>query len=94
MDIIRKTRGSRMIKNQNNEISLYVKNESSITYHSKPMANVKVFANKQMDRQTNRLAKNYMPPIYGCWSIKIWSPVLAYHVNQLRAKSKKTLLFV
>jgi hypothetical protein len=31
--------------------------EIPITYHSKDMANVKVFA----DRQTDRQAKNYMP---------------------------------
>jgi hypothetical protein len=34
--------------------------EIPITYHSKDMANVKVFA----DRQTDKQAKNYMPPIF------------------------------
>jgi hypothetical protein len=37
-----------------------VKYESPITYHSKDMANVKVFADRQADGQ----AKNYMPPIF------------------------------
>jgi hypothetical protein len=32
----------------------------SLNYHSKDMANVKVFA----DRQTDGQAKNYMPPIF------------------------------
>ena len=34
------------------------------------VANVKVFADKQMDGRTNRRAKNYMPPIYRCGGIK------------------------
>ena len=34
------------------------------------MANVKVFADKQTDRRTNRQAKNYMSPIYRCGGIK------------------------
>jgi hypothetical protein len=37
-----------------------MKYESHITCHSKDMANVKVFA----DRQTDELARNYMPPIF------------------------------
>jgi hypothetical protein len=37
-----------------------MKYESPITYHSKDMANVKVFE----DRQTDKQAKNYMPPIF------------------------------
>ena len=41
-----------------------MKYESSITYHSIGMANVKVFADKQTDRQTNRWAKNYISVIY------------------------------
>jgi hypothetical protein len=43
-----------------------MKYESSITYHSKDMANVKVFADRQTDRQT----KNYMPPIFRYGGIK------------------------
>jgi hypothetical protein len=39
--------------------------ESPITYHSKDMANVKVLADRQTDRQTDGQAKNYMPPIRG-----------------------------
>jgi hypothetical protein len=31
-----------------------MKYESPVIYHSKDMANVKVFANRQMDRQTDR----------------------------------------
>jgi hypothetical protein len=38
----------------------HMKYESSITCHSKDMANVVVFA----DRQTDGHAKNYMPPIF------------------------------
>ena len=45
---------------------MYVKYESSITNHSKAMANVKVFADKQTDRQTNGQAINHMPPICQC----------------------------
>jgi hypothetical protein len=41
-----------------------MKYESPITYHSKDMANVKVFADRQTERQTDRQAKNYMPPIF------------------------------
>ena len=44
-----------------------MKYEGHNSYQSKDMANVKVFADKQMDkqmnRQTNRQAKNNMPPI-------------------------------
>jgi hypothetical protein len=44
-----------------------MKYESPITYHSKDMANVKVFA----DRQTKHgQAKNYMPPIFRYGGIK------------------------
>ena len=32
----------------------HVKYESPITYHSKDMANVKVFADRQTDKQTDR----------------------------------------
>ena len=39
-----------------------MKYDSSTTYHSKDMTNVKVLADKQTDNgQTSRLAKNYMP---------------------------------
>jgi hypothetical protein len=44
----------------------YIKYESPINYHSKDMANVKVFA----DRQTDEQAKNYMPPIIRYGDIK------------------------
>jgi hypothetical protein len=37
-----------------------MKYENPIIYHSKDMANVKVFA----DRQTDWHAKNYIPPIF------------------------------
>ena len=41
---------------------MYEKYESSITYDSKAMANIKVFADKQMDKRTG---KN----LYAIWSI-------------------------
>jgi hypothetical protein len=41
--------------------------ESLIIYHSKDMANVTVFADKQTDGQ----AKKYMPPIFRYGGIKI-----------------------
>ena len=59
---------------------IYVKYESFITYHSKVMANIKVFADKQTDRQIDRqklfvpdLSKNYhmknlLGNLYG-WNI-------------------------
>ena len=34
------------------------------------MANVKVFANKETDAQTNPRAKDYIPPIYRCGGIE------------------------
>jgi hypothetical protein len=34
------------------------------------MANVKVFADRQTDRQTDGQAKNYMPPIFRYGGIK------------------------
>jgi hypothetical protein len=43
-----------------------MKYESPITYHSKDMANVKVF----VDRKTDGQAKNYMPPIFRYGGIK------------------------
>jgi hypothetical protein len=43
-----------------------MKYEIPITSHSKDMANVKVFA----DRQTDGQAKNYMPPIFLYGGIK------------------------
>ena len=39
-----------------------VKYEGPNSYHSKHMANVKVFADKQMDVRTHGQAKNYMSP--------------------------------
>jgi hypothetical protein len=41
-----------------------MKYESPITYHSKHMANVKVFADIQTDKQNDGQAKNYMPQIF------------------------------
>jgi hypothetical protein len=41
-----------------------MKYESPTTYLSKDMANVKVFADRQTDKQTDRQAKNYMAPIF------------------------------
>ena len=38
-----------------------MKYESSITYQSKVMANVKVFADKQMDKETSEQGKCNMP---------------------------------
>jgi hypothetical protein len=42
----------------------HTKYESPITCHSKDMANVKVFADRQIDKQTDRQAKNYISPIF------------------------------
>jgi hypothetical protein len=47
-----------------------MKYESPITYHSKDMTNVKVFADRQTDRQTDGQAKNYMSPIFRYGGIK------------------------
>jgi hypothetical protein len=44
-----------------------MKYESPITYHSKDMANVKVFA----DRQTDGQVKNYMSLIFRYGGIKM-----------------------
>jgi hypothetical protein len=41
----------------------HMKYESPVTYHSKDMANVKVFADKQTDGQ----AKNYSPRSFDTW---------------------------
>jgi hypothetical protein len=41
-----------------------MKYESPVIYHSKDMANVKVFADRHTDRLTDGQAKNYMPPIF------------------------------
>ena len=63
---------------------MYAKYKSSITYHSKVMANIKVFADKQTDKRTdgrknrwtNGWTKNYMPSIYRCGGIKeTWSGI-------------------
>jgi hypothetical protein len=47
-----------------------MKYESPITCDSKDMANVKVFADRQTDKQTDGQAKNYMPPIFRYGGIK------------------------
>jgi hypothetical protein len=57
--------------------------ESPITYHSKDMANVKVFA----DRQTDGQAKNYMSTIFRYGGIKIncfssCSQVIQSHITR------------
>ena len=61
--------------------NINVKYEGSITYHSKAMANVEVFADKQTDRRTNPKAKNYMPPIYRCGEIKRTSLLLSFNAK-------------
>ena len=48
--------------------------KSPITYYSKFMPNIKVFQRqtyKQTDKKADNQSKNYMPPIYQCWGIKI-----------------------
>ena len=48
-----------------------VKYESSYTNHSKLMAHVYVFADKQKNGQTDtQKSKNYKSPIYRCGGIK------------------------
>jgi hypothetical protein len=47
-----------------------MKYESRITYHSKDMTNVKVFADRQTDKQTDGQAKSHMPPIFRYGGIK------------------------
>jgi hypothetical protein len=50
----------------------HMKYENPITYHSKDMTNVKIFAyrqtgritNKQRDRHTGQILYFYMPPIF------------------------------
>jgi hypothetical protein len=44
--------------------------EIPITYHLKDMANIKVFADRQTDRQTDGQVKNYIPPIFRYGGIK------------------------
>jgi hypothetical protein len=51
-----------------------MKYESPITCQSKDMANVKVFADRQTDKQTDR-PKN-MPPIFRYGGIKMVYPIL------------------
>ena len=66
-----------VLKNGITPRNTIMKYESSITYHSKAMANVNVLVtNKRTDgpdghadRQTNGRTKNYMPPIYRCGGI-------------------------
>ena len=43
-----------------------MKYEGPTSYQSKDMANVKVFADKQMDGRTKGQAKTYIPLIYRC----------------------------
>ena len=47
----------------------YVKYESSFTYHSKVMANVKILQTNKQNGRTNRQAKTYMPQ----GGIKMWA---------------------
>ena len=56
-----------------------MKYESSITYHSKAMANVKVFADKHTDRLTNGHTKDYVPYIYRCGCIKNETILIVAH---------------
>ena len=42
--------------------NIYEKYESAITYPSKALANVKLFADKQTDRKTDRPAKKLYAP--------------------------------
>jgi hypothetical protein len=70
-----------------------MKYESPITYHSKDMANVRVFA----DRQSNRQAKNYMPLIYRYGRVKRCSKYFSHiktseflkSVSNVRLSNKK-----
>ena len=55
-----------------------MKYEDPKSYKLKDMANVKVFANKQKDKQTDKQAKNYMPQIYRCRGIKMWTVEIRY----------------
>jgi hypothetical protein len=61
-----------------------MKYESPITYHSKDKVNVKVFADRQTDRQTDGQAKNYMLPIFRYGGIKmtrvniLWKSLLSF----------------
>ena len=49
----------------------HVKYEGPNSYQSEDMACVKVFADKETDKQMDGRAKNYKPPIYLCGSIQI-----------------------
>ena len=51
---------------------MYVQYESSITYHSKAMTNVKVFVDKQTDRRTadKGTGQKLYASIYRCGCIK------------------------
>ena len=48
----------------------YVKHESSITYLSKAMANVKVSVDKPTDRWTNKTGKKLYAPDLSMWGHK------------------------
>jgi hypothetical protein len=51
-----------------------MKYESPITYHSKDMANVKVFADRKMDKP-----KTICPCSFNTWNKKIFSQTLLYY---------------
>ena len=55
------------------------------------VANVKVFADKQMDGRTNRRAKNYMPPIYRCGGSSMFMPGVAQFMRMLASASVSRL---
>ena len=62
----------------------YVQFESSITYHAQAMANVKVVAHKQTDRQTDKRTgqKLYIYTPYRCWSIE--NSLSCFHTKDKR----------
>jgi hypothetical protein len=69
-----------------------VKYESPITYHSKDMTNVKVFADKQTDKQTDGQAKNYMPPIFRYGGItKLGRVISKFYSYQLCSQKSRIL---
>ena len=51
------------------------------------MANVKVFADRQTDRQTDGQAKNYMPPIFRYGGIKSRSGLLIIAYKYWKSRS-------
>jgi hypothetical protein len=66
-----------------------MKYESPITYHSKDMASVKVFIN----RQTGGQAKNYMPPIFQFGGIKKNQTYLQTHLQKCGSELIKQKYF-